>query len=129
MNWNLIVFLVIIIAFLGYSIGRILYQRRYLKVITQDEFIKGYRKVQLIDVRDPNEFEAGHILGARNVPLTQFRMRKQEIRKDKPVYLYCQNGTRSTRAAALLKKHGCQELYMLKGGFKQWTGKIKRKDA
>ncbi len=129
MNWNLVTLLVIIVAFLGYTLTRILLQRRYLTTLSQDEFIEGYRKVQLIDVREPNEFDAGHILGARNVPLTQFKMRKQEIRKDKPVYLYCQNGTRSTRAAALMKKYGVEELYMLKGGFKQWTGKVKRKNA
>ncbi|WEG14924.1 rhodanese-like domain-containing protein [Pullulanibacillus sp. KACC 23026] len=127
MAW--IVLIILIVAAIAYSLTRMLMQRRYLKTLTQEEFIEGYRKVQLIDVREPNEFENGHILGARNVPLTQFKMRKQEIRKDKPVYLYCQNGTRSTRAAALLRKYGCQEIYMLKGGFKQWTGKVKSKNA
>lgn len=127
MSW--IYSLIIIVIFVGFSIGRVLYQRRYLKTLTQDEFIQGYRKVQLIDVREPNEFENGHILGARNVPLTQFKMRAKEIRKDKPVYLYCANGTRSTRAAAILKKQGCKELYMLQGGFKKWTGKVKSKNA
>lgn len=129
MNWSWIYSIIIVLAFLGYTLGRMLLQRRYLKTLTQEEFIEGYRKVQLIDVREPNEFENGHILGARNVPLTQFKMRKQEIRKDKPVYLYCQNGTRSTRAAAILKKYGCQDMYTLKGGFKQWTGKVKSKNA
>lgn len=127
MGW--VILLIIVFAFLAYSLSRILIQRRYLKTLTQDEFIEGYRKAQLIDVREPNEFDNGHILGARNVPLTQFKMRKQEIRKDKPVFLYCQNGTRCSRAATILKKNGCQDLYMLKGGFKQWTGKVKRKNA
>lgn len=127
MSW--LILIIIIIAFLAYFLTRYFLQGKYLKTLTQEEFIEGYRKVQLIDVREPNEFENGHILGARNVPLTQFKMRKQEIRKDKPVYLYCQNGTRSTRAATILRKYGCQELYTLKGGFKQWTGKIKRKNS
>lgn len=39
-----------------------------MKTLTEEEFIKGYRKAQLIDVREPNEFEGGHILGARNIP-------------------------------------------------------------
>ena len=129
MWWEWLILLAIVVVFIGYTIGRSLYQKSYLKTLTQDEFIQGYRKAQLIDVREPNEFDNGHILGARNVPLTQFRMRKAEIRKDKPVYLYCQNGIRSTRAAAQLKKYGCQELYMLKGGFKKWTGKIKTKNS
>lgn len=72
--------------------------------LTQEEFIQGYRKAQLIDVRETKEFDAGHILGARNVPSTQLRQRYKEIRPDLPVYLYCQNSGRSARAALFLKK-------------------------
>ncbi|GGH79638.1 rhodanese-related sulfurtransferase [Pullulanibacillus pueri] len=129
MLWQWLILIAIIVIFIGYTIGKMLYQRTYLKTLTQEEFIKGYRKAQLIDVREPNEFDNGHILGARNLPMTQMKMRKGEVRKDKPVYLYCQNGMRSTRAAAMLKKQGCKELYVLKGGFKKWTGKVKTKNA
>ncbi|WP_199173114.1 MULTISPECIES: rhodanese-like domain-containing protein [unclassified Sporosarcina] len=98
-----------------------------LTSLTQEEFIKGYRKAQLIDVREPKDFEAGHILGARNIPFTQFSQRYKEIRPDKPVYLYDQNTSRTGRAALFLKKKGCTEIYQLRGGFKQWSGKIKTK--
>ncbi|ARD46822.1 rhodanese-like domain-containing protein [Sporosarcina sp. P37] len=98
-----------------------------LTTLTQEEFIKGYRKAQLIDVREPKDFEAGHILGARNIPFTQFTQRYKEIRPDKPVYLYDQNTSRTGRAALFLKKKGCTEIYQLRGGFKQWSGKIKTK--
>jgi rhodanese-related sulfurtransferase len=96
--------------------------------LTQEEFIKGYRKAQLIDVREAKEFESGHILGARNIPFTQLRQRYKEIRPDLPVYLYCQNMTRSSRAALFLKKKGYNQLYQLQGGFKTWTGKVKTKN-
>ncbi|MEK4426142.1 rhodanese-like domain-containing protein [Solibacillus sp. FSL K6-1523] len=95
--------------------------------LTQEEFIKGYRKAQLIDLREPKEFEAGHILGARNIPTTQFGTRHKEIRPDLPVYLYCQNSGRSARAALSLKKKGYTQIYQLQGGFKTWTGKVKAK--
>lgn len=95
--------------------------------LTQEEFIKGYRKAQLIDLREPKEFEAGHILGARNIPTTQFGTRHKEIRPDLPVYLYCQNSGRSARAALSLKKKGYSQIYQLQGGFKTWTGKVKAK--
>ncbi|PIC88027.1 rhodanese-like domain-containing protein [Sporosarcina sp. P20a] len=98
-----------------------------LTSLTQEEFIKGYRKAQLIDVREPKDFDAGHILGARNIPFTQFSQRYKEIRPDKPVYLYDQNTSRTGRAALFLKKKGCTEIYQLRGGFKQWSGKIKTK--
>ena len=95
--------------------------------LTQEEFIQGYRKAQLIDLREPKEFEAGHILGARNIPTTQFNQRHKEIRPDLPVYLYCQNTGRSARAALTLKKKGYTQIYQLQGGFKTWTGKVKSK--
>lgn len=95
--------------------------------LTQEQFIEGYRKAQLIDVREPKEFAGGHILGARNIPQSQLRQRYKEIRSDKPVYLYDQNGARSGRVALFLKKKGYTQLYQLQGGFKQWTGKVKSK--
>lgn len=123
----LITLLILIgVTVLYFAITR-LYQKKILTTLTEEEFRAGYRKAQLIDVREPNEYEAGHILGARNIPLSQLKIRLQEIRPDKPVYLYCQSGVRSGRAAQTLYKKGYKDLYHLKGGFKKWTGKIKTK--
>lgn len=99
--------------------------RKAVSNLTQEQFIQGYRKAQLIDVREQKEFEAGHILGARNIPSSQLRQRYKEIRSDLPVYLYCQNTTRSARAALFLKKRGYNQLFQLEGGFRNWTGKVK----
>ncbi|AVQ99352.1 YqhL-like protein [Oceanobacillus picturae] len=121
-------FLVIaIVALLVVGVFRYFRQKNYLKVLTEQQFREGYRKAQLIDVREPQEFDKGHILGARNIPLTQMKQRLIEMRPDKPVYLYCQSGSRSARAAQLLNKKGYTDIYQLKGGFKKWTGKIKAK--
>lgn len=98
-----------------------------MKTLTQDQFIEGYRKAQLIDVREPQEFDRGHIWGARNIPLTQLKQSINALDTDRPVYLYCQNVTRSSRAATVLKKHKFEDINVLKGGFKKWTGKVKRK--
>jgi rhodanese-related sulfurtransferase len=117
--------IIILVALLGYSLANYISQKRIIKTLTQEEFIEGYRKAQLIDVREPNEYESGHILGARNIPLTQLKMRMKEIRPDKPVYLYCQGSTRSAKAAQILHRKGYRQLYQLKGGFKKWTGRIK----
>lgn len=118
---------IIILAVLVYYLTSWAYQRKIVKTVTEEEFRAGYRKAQLIDVREPNEFEAGHILGARNIPLTQLKMRMKEIRPDLPVYLYCQSGMRSGRAAQFLHRKGYKNLTQLKGGFKGWTGKVKAK--
>lgn len=118
------VILVVVIAYIGINALRL---KKAVTNLTQEQFIEGYRKAQLIDVREQKEFDAGHILGARNVPSTTLRQRYKEIRPDLPVYLYCQNTGRSSRAALFLKKRGYNQIYQLQGGFRTWTGKIKSK--
>ncbi|RYL92369.1 rhodanese-like domain-containing protein [Sporolactobacillus sp. THM7-4] len=124
MGWLLII--VLILAYFGYMFISRLLQRRYLKTLNEVDFRAGYRKAQLIDVREPDEFKNGHILGARNIPLTQLKMRQTEIRHDMPIYLYCANGIRSARGAAILKRLGFKDLYQLEGGFKKWDGRVKK---
>ena len=119
-----IAILVVLLVYAGISAYRL---KKTVTNLTQDQFIEGYRKAQLIDVREPKEFDGGHILGARNIPSTQFRQCYKEIRPDKPVYLYDQSGARSSRAAMFLKKKGYTQLFQLQGGFKAWTGKVKSK--
>ncbi len=124
---TLIFLIVLTVAVILYSVFMYFRQKKILKTLSEEEFKAGYRKAQLIDVREPNEYSGGHILGARNIPLTQLKARLKEIRPDKPVYLYCQSGSRSGRAAQLLYKKGYKDLYHLEGGFKKWGGKVKAK--
>lgn len=76
----------------------------------------------VIDVREPAEFGAGHVLGAKNLPLARVEAAGAEIakRKDKPVIVYCASGERSTKAAALLRKQGFTRVFALAGGMKAW---------
>ena len=117
-----VVFAVLIFAAVSYF-----RMKKAVTTLTQEQFIEGYRKAQLIDVREAKDFANGHILGARNIPQTQLNQRYKEIRADKPVYIYDQNGVRSGRVGLFLKKKGYDQLYQLQGGFKQWSGKVKIK--
>ena len=124
LEWTLII--VLAITLIVFTVIR-LKKPGYMKVLEQEEFRKDYRKAQLIDVREEREFKTGYILGSRNIPLSQLRQRSSEIRPDKPVYLYCQSGARCVQAAKLLrKKRGVEEVISLKGGFRKWTGKVKK---
>ncbi|MBM7097307.1 MULTISPECIES: rhodanese-like domain-containing protein [Alteribacter] len=121
--WILAITTVILIFFI---VSRVI-KPKYLRSLETEEFKKDYRKAQLIDIREEKEFNTGHILGARNIPLSQLRQRQTEIRPDKPVYIYCQSGARCIQAAKVLKKkRGAEDIVQLKGGFRKWTGKIKK---
>ncbi len=72
-------------------------------------------------------FDAGHILGARNIPYTVLKDSLGSIRKDQPVYIYDQKKSLSIRTANKLRKAGYQEIYLLKGGYDGWSGKSKVK--
>jgi rhodanese-related sulfurtransferase len=77
----------------------------------------------VVDVRDPGEFGAGHILGAKNVPLSRIDAGGAEIapkRKDKPVIVYCDTGARSQKAAAALRSQGFAKVVNLSGGLGAW---------
>ena len=96
-------------------------------IITEEEFKEGMRRAQVIDVREKNEFDAGHILGARNIPYTTFAQSVGGIRKNVPIYLYDNTKTLSVRAANKLRKQGYTNIYILKTGYSDWSGKTKQK--
>ncbi len=76
----------------------------------------GGEPMEVIDVREPHEFEAGNLDG-RLVPLATIMDHAKEIPRDRPVIIYCRSGARSAAAIHQLeKKHGLENLYNLKGG-------------
>ena len=74
----------------------------------------------ILDVRRADEFEAGHLAGARNIAHTRLLARLQEIPKDRPLWVHCRTSNRSAYAAGLLERHG-YDVTMLHGGFAAWT--------
>lgn len=101
-------------------------RRQAATTLDKEEFKKNIRRVQLIDVRDRDEYDAGHILGARNIPFFELKQRHVELRRDQPIYLYEEREYTAFRAAIELKKQGFQDLYVLEGGYEDWDGRIKR---
>ncbi|MDQ0150801.1 FAD-dependent oxidoreductase [Eubacterium multiforme] len=71
----------------------------------------------IVDVREEDEYENGHIINAKNIPLSQIRDRLDEIPKDRPVYLHCRSAQRSYNACLALKHLGFNNIYNIAGGF------------
>ena len=76
----------------------------------------------VLDVRDGEEFAAGHLPRARHIPLKELGKRVDEIAKfkNKPVLVTCKNGTRAGAACRLLKQSGFANVYQLRGGLAAW---------
>jgi len=71
----------------------------------------------VIDVREKEEWDAGHIVGAKHIALSELRKRLDEIPKDQDVYLHCRSGQRSYNAVLALQNRGYTNVYNLSGGF------------
>ncbi len=79
-------------------------------------------KAVVIDVSEPEEFAAGHVGNARNVPLAQLEERLPQVVKNKalPLVLVCAKGARAQRAVGVAKKLGYDNAQALAGGLKAW---------
>lgn len=75
-----------------------------------------------VDVRDEKEYKSGHLLNAKNFPVAKLDERLHELEKLKgrDLVVYCDNGMRTTRATAKLRKHGFEKVHTLAGGLTAW---------
>ena len=97
-----------------------------VKGVVKKEVFKeiiGLGKVQLVDVRTPEEFLAGHIDKAKNINFNDPNFKQTiatSLNKNKPVAIYCRSGRRSASALIILKEMGFKDIYDLEGGFLNW---------
>lgn len=119
--------LIFIVVYSVYHLVLFIERRWSAKYITAVDFRENMRFAQVIDVREKSEFDAKHILGARNMPLSQFKQYIPQLRKDQPIYLCDDFTLHAGRAAGKLKRAGYKEIYILKGGLEKWNGKFKTK--
>lgn len=83
------------------------------------EIITGGEDYIILDVRNPDEYEEGHIGGAVLIPVSELEDRLDEIPGNKPVITYCKAGSRSASAAHILVENGFLEVYDM-GGITEW---------
>jgi hydroxyacylglutathione hydrolase len=95
---------------------------RKLSVQQLDEQLKSNPELFVIDVRNPDEWERGHLDNATLIPLPELHTRLDEIPRDRPVVVHCQLGARSAKAVATLDAFGFTDVHDVVGGYAAWQG-------
>ncbi len=96
---------------------------RYIDVNFAKGLIRSNQDLTLIDVRTPEEHEEGHIEGSvvYNVRADDFAERIDSLDKNETYLIYCRSGSRSQRAIDKMTELGFMDLYMLNGGYLDWS--------
>jgi hydroxyacylglutathione hydrolase/adenylyltransferase/sulfurtransferase len=76
-------------------------------------------EVQVVDVREPYEWDAGRIAGARHIALERLTSEADSLDRDRPVLFYCRVGSRSNMAAQAFRRAGF-DAYSIDGGLTEW---------
>ncbi|HEY2181636.1 MAG TPA: rhodanese-like domain-containing protein [Solirubrobacteraceae bacterium] len=84
------------------------------------EWLQDDPTLQLIDVREPYEREAGHIAGSRHIELARLPSEAATLDRERPVVFYCRVGSRSMMAAQALRASGI-DAYSMDGGLVRWA--------
>lgn len=81
-----------------------------------------HKNALVLDVREDDEYKAGHVLNSRQIPLGKLNQRIGELEKykDQPIVVICRSGNRSGMACAMLGKQGFTQAYNLGGGVIAW---------
>ena len=85
-----------------------------------NEKMKAPKRPLVLDVRQPEEFRTGHIIGAKLIPLGELGRRMKELPKDKEIVCVCASGSRSSSATKMLMRAGYNAVNM-SGGMGMWV--------
>lgn len=99
------------------------------KDITADELktmMSANKNLIVVDVREKDEWDEGHIAGSTLIPTSKFQNRVSELPKEKAIALVCLSGARSTQVADYLIKLGYKEVYNLRDGISSWPDELEK---
>jgi sulfur-carrier protein adenylyltransferase/sulfurtransferase len=83
-------------------------------------------KIQVIDVREPDEYEIARIPGVTLIPLKNLPQRFTQLDPNQTIYLHCKGGVRSMNAVKFLQEHGFKHVKSVRGGITAWSEQIDR---
>ncbi len=85
-----------------------------------NQMVKDGPGLVLVDVREPWEYQQGHVPNTVHIPLGQLPAKWSKLDPQQPTVLICEHGSRSQSAAAFLERNGFTQLYNLRGGTEAW---------
>ncbi len=117
------IFIALLAFLLSHEYGQL---TRKFKALTPQAFTQLLNRQSplLIDMSSQKDFDAGHIVGARHVPLSQFDPEHKDLARvrEMPVAVYCSTGQTSSAACTRLTKAGFTQVNWLDGGLASWRG-------
>lgn len=96
-----------------------MFAKRTIPSITPQQ-LRERQEGDVLDVREPDEWRAGHIDGSTHIPMGELSLRLGEVSGDRPVAVVCRSGQRSAQVTAALVRHG-YDAANLDGGLQAWT--------
>lgn len=122
---NLLLVAIFVVLLVLWASGEISRFTRKYKAITPGQLVQLINRdnALVIDVSAANEYQAGHIVGARHVAMSQFDPEAKELAKvkDLPIVVVCKTGQGAAQACARLAKAGFTQVFCLEGGMQSWV--------
>ena len=118
-----IVILLVMILFLITGCGKVKEERKMISYEEVNGIIENYENLEhvyIIDVREEDEYEEGHLINSYNIPLSRLEdINNENISKDAKIIIYCRSGNRSKTAQEKLNNMGYTNVYDM-GGIVNW---------
>lgn len=126
-HWPAVAMVVLLALIVTFFILSRRMTKKSITFLSEEDFVSGMRKAQLIDLRKKNDFDQGHINGSRNISLAMLNKSLTKLRSDQPIYFICADEKLSKRATMLLVSKGYSNIYGLAGGLNSWSKPLKTK--
>lgn len=127
---RLMILFLVVVAFLGTAcnVSSKTPAGGYATLATQElqAQIDAGEKLEIIDLREPELYRAGHVPGAKNIPFEEFNDRINELNPGDKIVLVCHTGPMGDVSGSLLAEKGYAKVSNLKGGMAAWSGKLEK---
>jgi rhodanese-related sulfurtransferase len=117
---------ILVVGFLFYPRLMIILDKNIKNVTGPEavELVQSNKNMVILDVRTREEFNSGHIKGAKNIPVSELLEKAGELEqyRGKPLLVHCASGHRSAKAVRILSKKQFGPIYHMNRGISSWTG-------